>query len=150
MPAHGGGTNRGVKIFGPVFLGFRPEIDPGTPLDRRSSPGTSICTKNQPRGPILRPFRGVFGGSGSWAGGKGVLLRRAHIPSLGVALTGVARLRGKILDFPGLGGPRRPGNPSKMWGVSPPTFLKGFPAARGRPNPKNPGFSLSIWPPTPC
>jgi len=22
------------KVFGPVFLGFSPEIDPGTPLDR--------------------------------------------------------------------------------------------------------------------
>ena len=41
---------------GPVFRSFRPEIDPGTPLDRRGSPGTSICTKNQPRRPILRPF----------------------------------------------------------------------------------------------
>ena len=34
-----------LKIFEPVFRGFRPEIDPGTPLDRRGSPGTSICTK---------------------------------------------------------------------------------------------------------
>ena len=24
-------TRGGVKIFGPVFQGFRPEIDPGTP-----------------------------------------------------------------------------------------------------------------------
>ena len=48
-----------LKIFGPVFRGFRPEIDPGTPLDRRGLPGTSICTKNQPRRPILRPFRGT-------------------------------------------------------------------------------------------
>ena len=46
-----------IKIFGPVFLGFRPEIDPGTPLDRPGTPRTSICTKNQPRRPILRPFR---------------------------------------------------------------------------------------------
>ena len=39
-------------------------------------------------------------------------------------------------------------NPSKKWGASPPTFLKDFPAARGRrPDPPNPGFSLSIWPP---
>ena len=44
----------------PVFLGFRPEIDPVTPLNRRGSPGTSICTKNQPRRPLLRPFRGHF------------------------------------------------------------------------------------------
>ena len=51
---------RGVKTFGPVFLGFNPEVDTGTPLDRRGSPGTSMCTKNQPRVPILRPFRGNF------------------------------------------------------------------------------------------
>jgi len=48
-----------LKIFGPVFLGFRPEIDPKTFLDRRGLPGTSICTKNQPRRPILKPFRGT-------------------------------------------------------------------------------------------
>ena len=48
-----------LKIVGPVFLGFRPKIDPGTPLDRRGLPGTSICTKNQPRRPILRRFRGT-------------------------------------------------------------------------------------------
>jgi len=35
-----------------------PEIDPGTPLDRPGVPGTSICTKNRHRRPILRPFRG--------------------------------------------------------------------------------------------
>ena len=46
-----------LKIFGPVFLGSRPKIDPGTPLDRPGAPRTSICTKNQPRRPILRPFR---------------------------------------------------------------------------------------------
>ena len=44
------------KAISCEFLGFRPEIDPGTPLDRRGLPGTSICTKNQPRRPILRPF----------------------------------------------------------------------------------------------
>ena len=48
-----------LKKIGPVFLCFRPKIDPGTPLDRRGLPGTSICTKNQPRRPILRPFRGT-------------------------------------------------------------------------------------------
>jgi len=48
-----------LKIFGPVFLDFRLKIDPGTPHDRRGSPGTSICTKNQPRRPILRQFRGT-------------------------------------------------------------------------------------------
>ena len=48
----------GRTHFGPVFLGFSPEIDPGTPLDRRGLPGTSICTKNQPRRPTLRPNGG--------------------------------------------------------------------------------------------
>ena len=33
------------KAFGPLLLGFRPKIDPGTPLDRRGFPGTSIYTK---------------------------------------------------------------------------------------------------------
>ena len=66
---------------------------------------------------------------------------------MGVALTGGARLRGKILDFRGLGGPERLGARSKRWGASPPTFLRGFPAARGRPDRENPGFTLSIWAP---
>ena len=48
-----------AKNFGPALLCFRAKIDPGTPLDRRGLPGTSICTKNQPRRPILRPFRGT-------------------------------------------------------------------------------------------
>ena len=52
-----------------------------------------------------------------------------------------------IVDFGGLGGPGRPGNPPKRWGAKPHTFLKGFPAARGRPDPQSPGFSRSIWPP---
>ena len=55
-------------FFGPVFRGFRPKIDPGTSLDRRSPPRTSICTKSQPRRPILRPFRVVFG---VWMAGGG-------------------------------------------------------------------------------
>ena len=41
------------------FPGFLQKIDPGTPLDRRGLPGTSICTKNQHRRPILRPCRGT-------------------------------------------------------------------------------------------
>ena len=53
-----------IKIFGPVLLCFSPEIDPGTPLDRPAAPRTSICTKSQPRRPILRPFRGGPGGVG--------------------------------------------------------------------------------------
>ena len=57
-PSQNGGVK--IKIFGPVFRGFSPEIDPGTPLDRPGAFRTSICTKDQPRRPILRPFRGVF------------------------------------------------------------------------------------------
>ena len=37
-----------MKVFGPVFVGFNQEIDPGTPLDRPGTPRTSICSKNQP------------------------------------------------------------------------------------------------------
>ena len=33
---------------------------PGTPLDRPGPPRTSICTKSQPRRPILMPLRGGF------------------------------------------------------------------------------------------
>ena len=49
-----------LEFFGRFSGGFSPEIDPGTPLDGPGAPRTSICTKNQPRRPILRPFRGVF------------------------------------------------------------------------------------------
>ena len=35
-------------------------FSPGTPFDRPGPPRTSICTKNQPRKPILRPFRDDF------------------------------------------------------------------------------------------
>ena len=67
---------------------------------------------------------------------------------MGVALTGGGRLRGKILDFRGLGGPGRPGNPSRRRGASPPTFLKGLPAARGRQDPpKSKIFILNLAPP---
>ena len=40
-----------------MFLDFRPNPTPGTPSDRRGPARTSISTKNQPRRPILRPFR---------------------------------------------------------------------------------------------
>ena len=53
-----GGVGGGLEIFGPVFLGFRPKPIPGTPLDRRGSPGTSTSTNNQPRRRILRPKKG--------------------------------------------------------------------------------------------
>ena len=55
-----GRTGVKIKTFGPLLLGSSPEIDPGTPLDRPGAPRTSICTKNQPRGPILRLFRGFW------------------------------------------------------------------------------------------
>ena len=46
--------------FSARFSYFLPEIDPGTPLDRPGPPRTSICTENQPRRPILKPFRDDF------------------------------------------------------------------------------------------
>ena len=54
------GTTRQSGWKFSIFLCFRQEIDPGTSLDRRGSTGTSICTKSQPRRPILRPFRCDF------------------------------------------------------------------------------------------
>ncbi len=39
--------------------------------------------------------------------------------------------------FGGLGGPWGLSNHPKMWGAKPPTFLDGFKAPRGRPDPKN-------------
>jgi len=42
--------------------------------------------------------------------------------------------RPEIVDFEGLGGPGRPGEPPKRWGASPPTFLGGFPAAGSCPD----------------
>ena len=50
--------------------------------------------------------------------------------------------RPEIVDFVGLGGSRRPGNLPKRWGATPPTFLEGFPAARGRPDPQNRRFPV--------
>ena len=47
-----------LKIFGPVFLGFRPKIDPGTPLDRRGLPGAKLppdCLQ-VPRVEMLEPL----------------------------------------------------------------------------------------------
>ena len=65
-----------------------------------------------------------------------------RMPSHGGGTNRGARLRGKVLDFWGLGRPERPGNASKRWGAKPPTFLRDSQAARGRPDPPNPGFSL--------
>jgi len=59
-PGSGSESQNGYGLtYGP-FLCFSPEIDPGAPLDRPGAPRTSICTKNQPRGPILRLFRGFW------------------------------------------------------------------------------------------
>jgi len=48
----------GLRFLARFSLDFRPKSTPGTPLDRRDPPRTSICTKNQPRRPILRPNGG--------------------------------------------------------------------------------------------
>ena len=48
----------------------------------------------------------------------------------------------EIVDFGGLGGPGRPGNLPERWGASPPTFLEGFRAAGGRPDPQNQRFPV--------
>ncbi len=41
------------------FLGrFSAKLGPKTPLKRRGSSCSAGCSKNQPRRPILRPFRG--------------------------------------------------------------------------------------------
>ena len=51
--------------------------------------------------------------------------------------------RPEIVDFGDLGGPGRPGYLPKKWGANPPTFLEGFTAARGRPDPKNRRFPVA-------
>ncbi len=47
----------GILIF-QVFGRFSAKVGPKTPLERRGSSCSAGCTKNQPRRPILRPFRG--------------------------------------------------------------------------------------------
>ena len=47
------------RAAGGVPFIFLTENRPLDPLDRRGPPRTSICTRNQPRRPILRPFRGT-------------------------------------------------------------------------------------------
>ena len=47
------------EMFGPAFSWIFGRSRPGTPLDRRGPPRTSIYKKNQLRRPILRPFRGT-------------------------------------------------------------------------------------------
>ena len=41
-----------------IFGHFSAKLGPEIPLDRRGSPRSAGCTKNQTRRPILRPFRG--------------------------------------------------------------------------------------------
>ncbi len=48
----------GILILGPVFGRFSAELGPNTPLERRGSPCSAGCTKNQPTRTILRQFRG--------------------------------------------------------------------------------------------
>ncbi len=47
-----------VFCFFQVFGRFSAKLAPKTPLERRGSSCSAGCTKNQPRRPILRPFRG--------------------------------------------------------------------------------------------
>jgi len=51
--------------------------------------------------------------------------------------------RPEIVGFGGLGGPGRPINPPKRSGAKPPTFLEGFPASRGRPDPQHRRFPVA-------
>ena len=64
------------------------------------------------------------------------------------------RLRWAILDFRGLGGLGRPGQPSKRWGGETPLTPHVFPAARGRPDTQHPKLLFLVWPPlfvpSPC
>ncbi len=48
----------------------------------------------------------------------------------------------EVGHFGGLGGPGGLGNPPERWGLRPPTFLKGFPGPRGRPDPQNDRFPI--------
>ncbi len=45
-----------------------------------------------------------------------------------------------MIDFGSLAGPGGPRDPSKRWGVSPPTSWKGLPGPRGRPDLQNRPF----------
>ena len=48
----------------------------------------------------------------------------------------------EMADFGGLGGPGGPGDPCKRLGATPPTFCKGLPGPRGRPDPQNDRFPI--------
>ncbi len=45
-------------IVGLVFGRFPAKLGPKTPPERRGSSCSAGCSTNQPRRPILRPFRG--------------------------------------------------------------------------------------------
>ncbi len=49
---------------------------------------------------------------------------------------------GRSAILGGLGGPGGLGDPPERWGASSPTFLKGFPGPRGRPDPQNDRFPI--------
>jgi hypothetical protein len=72
---------------------------------------------------VLRRFQWVF---------NGVLREFWRGCTLGGTCQG-----SEIDHFGGLGGPGRPGDPSKGWGASPPTFWKGLWGHRGRPDAHN-------------
>ena len=89
----------------------------------------AIFAQNQPRRPILMPFRDDF------LPALPSSLRCWGSLCAGVILIYVFFDRLGIVDFGGLGGSGRPGNLPKRWGgAKPPTILEGFPAARDRPS----------------
>ena len=84
-----------AKIFGPVCLDFRPEIDPGTPLDRRGSRYINLHQKSAPEA-IPKPFRGT---------------QKLPPDYLQVHRKSWFWIWLKIGRFRGLGGPRASGTP---------------------------------------
>ena len=86
------------------FRGLGGPGRPGTPLDRRSPPRTSICTKNQPRRPILSPFRDHF------------IFFSLH---MGVAPTGGAQIERENPGFWWSGRHRGPRYPLRSTGPAP-------------------------------
>ena len=65
-----------------------------------------------------------------------------YMPSHGGGTNRGGQIKRENPGFGGSGRPRAAGKPLKN-----PTFLRGFPPARGHPDPQNPRFSLSICPP---
>ena len=80
---------------------------------------------------------------GRFPGRPGVLrLRKSTISGLSKNYISKLFRRPDISYSGGLGGHWRPRNPPKRWGAKPPTFLGGFPAAWGRPDPRNGVFPV--------